>query len=136
MIIVSEPSAKATQPVRTGRYTPARHHSSAARKKTPRYTDARPISVHTGVLTNPRVGSLSLRRALLRDCPRDAHEVVGHLKRGYPVVSAPRRSPLWVGVHLVQRVGVLQLDPYPRLASRQARRRDGILASVPLPCSG
>jgi hypothetical protein len=50
MIIVSEPSAKATRPVRTGRYTPARSRSSAAHNGTPRYADARPISVHTNLL--------------------------------------------------------------------------------------
>jgi hypothetical protein len=47
MIIVSESSAKATQPVGTGRYTLARRRSSAARNDTPRYVDTRRISVHT-----------------------------------------------------------------------------------------
>jgi hypothetical protein len=46
MIIISEPSPEATQPVRTGRYTPARRRSSAACNDTPRYADGRPISVH------------------------------------------------------------------------------------------
>ena len=50
MIIVSRPSAEATQPVSTGRYTPARRRSSAARNDTPRCADAQPISVHTEVL--------------------------------------------------------------------------------------
>jgi hypothetical protein len=49
MIIVSEPSAEATQSVRMGRYTPARRRSSAADNDTPSYADARPISVHTAV---------------------------------------------------------------------------------------
>jgi hypothetical protein len=47
MIIVSEPSAEATQPVRMGRYAPARRRSSAACNDTLRYAVARPISVHT-----------------------------------------------------------------------------------------
>lgn len=47
MIIVSDPSADATRPFRTGRYTAARRRSSTARSDTPRYTGARPISVHT-----------------------------------------------------------------------------------------
>jgi hypothetical protein len=51
MIIVSESSAKATQPVRTGRYTPARLRSSAAPSNTPRYADVLPISVHTEEVT-------------------------------------------------------------------------------------
>ena len=37
MIIVSEPSAEATQLVRTGRYPPVRRRSSAAQCDTPRY---------------------------------------------------------------------------------------------------
>ena len=45
MIIVSEPSAEATQAVRTARYTPAHHRSSAAHNDTPRHADVRPISV-------------------------------------------------------------------------------------------
>ena len=57
MIIVSESSAKATQPVRTGRYTPARLRSSAAPSNTPRYADVLPISVHTEVLTGISVPS-------------------------------------------------------------------------------
>jgi hypothetical protein len=47
MIIVSDPSAEATQPVRTGQYTPAHRRSSPARDDIVRYADARPISVHT-----------------------------------------------------------------------------------------
>jgi hypothetical protein len=47
MIIVSESSAEATQPVRTGRYAPTRRRSSAARSDIPRYGGARLIRVHT-----------------------------------------------------------------------------------------
>jgi len=47
MIIVSESSAEATQPVRTGRPIPARSRSSAAHNDTPKHADARPIRVHT-----------------------------------------------------------------------------------------
>ncbi len=47
MIIVSEPSAKATQPERTDRYRLARRRSSAACDDTLRYADARTTSVHT-----------------------------------------------------------------------------------------
>ncbi len=47
MIIVSGSSAEATQPVRTGRYTPARRRSSAPHNDTPRYANAWSISVHT-----------------------------------------------------------------------------------------
>jgi hypothetical protein len=51
MIIVSGSSAKATQPVRTGRYTPAHRPSSAARSDTHRYANARRIRVHTEEVT-------------------------------------------------------------------------------------
>src|SRR5437763_1866939 len=51
MIIISESSAEATQPERTGRYTPARRRSSAPRNDTPRYANAWPISVHTEEVT-------------------------------------------------------------------------------------
>jgi hypothetical protein len=54
MIIVSEPSAEATQPVRTGRYTPTRHSSSAARNDTHRYAKAPANSVHTKEVTDRR----------------------------------------------------------------------------------
>jgi hypothetical protein len=47
MIIVSEPSAEATQPVRTARYTPTHHRISAARNDTHRYANTRPLRVHT-----------------------------------------------------------------------------------------
>jgi hypothetical protein len=50
MIIVSESSAEATGPVRTGRSTTVCSGSSVVRNDTPRYTNARPISVHTEVL--------------------------------------------------------------------------------------
>jgi hypothetical protein len=49
MIIVSESSAKATQPVRADRYTPTRHSSSTPRDDTLSYADVRLISVHTEV---------------------------------------------------------------------------------------
>jgi hypothetical protein len=51
VIIVSEPSANATRRVRTGRFTPARTTSSAARNNTARYAGAPPISVHTEALS-------------------------------------------------------------------------------------
>jgi hypothetical protein len=51
VIIVSGPSAKAAQRVRTGRYTPVGCRSSAARSGIPRYSDAQPISVHTEEVT-------------------------------------------------------------------------------------
>jgi hypothetical protein len=54
MIIISEPSAEATRPVRTSRYTSARLRSSTARNDTLRCADVRPISVHTGVLAGSR----------------------------------------------------------------------------------
>jgi hypothetical protein len=49
VITVSEPSAKVTRPVRTGRFTLACSRSSAAYDAAPRHADARPISVHTEV---------------------------------------------------------------------------------------
>ena len=62
MIIISEPSAKATQLVRTCRSTLARRRASAARGDALRYADAQPISVHTEVLpqgpVSPEVFSL------------------------------------------------------------------------------
>jgi hypothetical protein len=51
MIIVSEPSAEATQPVRTERSIPACSRSSAAHNDTPKHADARPIRVHTEEVT-------------------------------------------------------------------------------------
>lgn len=47
MIIVSESSAKAARPVRTGRFTPAYSSSSEAHPDTHQEVDARRISVHT-----------------------------------------------------------------------------------------
>ena len=47
MITVSEPSAEATQLVRTSQYAPARRRNSVPRADTRRQADARPISVHT-----------------------------------------------------------------------------------------
>ena len=69
MIVVSEPSAKATQLERTGGDTPSRRRSSAARTDTPRYLDGRPISVHTEEVNRSRSAVSGLRRALLRDGP-------------------------------------------------------------------
>lgn len=63
MIIISESSAEATQPLRTGRYPPTRRHSSAACNDTARYANIRPISVHTEVLAGPLPPYRS------RDCP-------------------------------------------------------------------
>jgi hypothetical protein len=50
VIIVSEPSAGVTRRVLTERSVPVRSRSSAAHNDTLRYSDARPISVHTKVL--------------------------------------------------------------------------------------
>jgi hypothetical protein len=47
VIIVSESSAEAVRRVRTGRYPPARNHSSAAHNDTPKQANAQQISVHT-----------------------------------------------------------------------------------------
>jgi hypothetical protein len=57
MIIISEPSADATRPVRPDRFAPGRRRSSAARNDTPRHADAQLISVHTAVLTGTLVPS-------------------------------------------------------------------------------
>jgi hypothetical protein len=57
MIIISESSAEATRPARTGSYTPAGGRRSAARNDTHRYTNARRISVHTEVLKGISVPS-------------------------------------------------------------------------------
>ena len=46
MIIVSESSTKATQPVGTGRYTLTHSHSSASHSDTHRHADIKQISVH------------------------------------------------------------------------------------------
>jgi hypothetical protein len=135
MIIVSEPSAKATQPVRTGRYTPTRRRSSAACNNTPRYADGRPISVHTEEVNRSRSAVSGLRRALLRDGPGLGTKVGGHPGRGYPVASAPRRSRSGVGSSSFSASGALA-GPRPRPASRQARRRDEIPTSVPLSSGG
>jgi hypothetical protein len=56
LIIVSESSAEATRRVRTGRYTLAHSRSSAAQNDTPRYREAREISVHTEVLSGVDTG--------------------------------------------------------------------------------
>jgi len=47
LIIVSEPSAEAPRPVRTGQSAPACSRSSAVRSATPRYAGTRPIRVYT-----------------------------------------------------------------------------------------
>jgi hypothetical protein len=55
MIIFSESSAEATQPVRMGRQISARCRSSAARNDTPRYADVRQISVRTKGTTGSEI---------------------------------------------------------------------------------
>jgi hypothetical protein len=45
MIIISDPSADATCPVRIGRYTPVHSRSSPADNDTPKYTGPQRISV-------------------------------------------------------------------------------------------
>jgi hypothetical protein len=57
VIIVSEPSAQVARRVRTERSAPVRSRSSAAHNDTPRYADARPISVHPEVLAGVSVPS-------------------------------------------------------------------------------
>jgi hypothetical protein len=52
MIIISESSAKAAQPVRTGRSAPVCSCSSAAHHDTHQQADAQRISVHTEVITD------------------------------------------------------------------------------------
>jgi hypothetical protein len=51
VIIISEPSAEAVPRVRKGRSSPVRSRSSVAYNDTPRYADARRISVHTDEVT-------------------------------------------------------------------------------------
>ena len=117
MIIVSESSAKATQPVRTGRYTPARLRRSAAPSNTPRYADVLPISVYTEEVNRSR--SAISNRASGGPCsgmaPGWARKWWVTRRRGYPVASAPRRSRSGVGVQLVQRVGCSSWTPTPDL---------------------
>ncbi len=67
VIIVSKSSAEATQPERTGRYTPARRRSSAARDDTPGHADPRQISVHTEEVTGSIPVSPTQVRALMND---------------------------------------------------------------------
>jgi hypothetical protein len=67
MIIVSESSAKATQLVRTDRYTSPRHRSSAPRDDALSYVDARPISVHTEEVTGSIPVSPTQLRILIND---------------------------------------------------------------------
>jgi hypothetical protein len=66
----------------------------------------------------------------LREGSRTGREGGGSPGRGYPVASTPRLSRSGVGARSAR--WVLQLDPYPRPAPRQARRRDGIPASAPV----
>ena len=73
VIIVSKPSAEATQPVRTGRYTPTRRRSSAARNDTHRQADVWPISVYTEVRNRSEIQPC-LRRASFWDGLRAGHE--------------------------------------------------------------
>ena len=51
MIIVSEPSAKTTRRVDTGRSTPVYSRISMPRNEASRHVDARPISGHTEEVT-------------------------------------------------------------------------------------
>jgi hypothetical protein len=76
MIIVSELSAKAAQPVRTDRYTPARHRSSAPAMTLPgSRTHGRSAPKSTiGAETKPCRWGVSLRDGL----PRLGMRVVGH----------------------------------------------------------
>jgi hypothetical protein len=136
MIIVSESSAKATQPVRTGRYTPAHRPSSAARTDTHRYANARRIRVHTEEVNRSRSGSLGPPAGRAPGWPRAGHEK-WWVTRGACIPSRRHRgvASLGSGSSSVSASGA-QLDPDPRPASRQARRRDGIPASVPLSCGG
>ena len=62
VIIVREPSAKAARRTRTGRYTPARSHSSLAHNDTPRQADTRPISVHTEEVSKDWPTQRTMRR--------------------------------------------------------------------------
>jgi hypothetical protein len=66
MIILSEPSAKATRPVRTDRHAPTHSPSSTVHNDTPGQTDAQPISVHTEVLEGVSVSLQS--PCTSRDC--------------------------------------------------------------------
>jgi hypothetical protein len=92
VIIVSEPSAEVARRVRTGRSAPVRSRSSAAYNDTPRYADARPISVHTEVLTGISVPSgvpgIVLRR--LADI-RAPHGVAAAMAQAPPLTPASRR---------------------------------------------
>jgi hypothetical protein len=72
VLIVSEPSAEAARRVRTRRSSPVRSRSSATHNDTPRHSDARPISVHTEVLTR----DLRPLRSP-RDRPTSAHRHQG-----------------------------------------------------------
>lgn len=91
MITVSEPSAEVSQPVRTGRYTPARRRTSAARDDTPRYADARPIRVHTEERNRFKINNPSAsggpRSGMV---PLLAVRVVAPEWRVHPVASAPK----------------------------------------------
>jgi hypothetical protein len=58
MIIISEPSAEATQPVRTGRYLSVGCRGSAAHSDTPSHADAWLISVHTEERNQSKINSL------------------------------------------------------------------------------
>jgi hypothetical protein len=102
MIIVSDPSADATRPFRTGRYTAARRRSSAARGDTPRYASARPISVHTEV---PRRGSLRMADRLWGPPTSGRSENTRELLRG---VSA---SQGWVSQSIAWSTGLREKSP-------------------------
>jgi hypothetical protein len=75
LIIVSESSAEAARRVRTGRYTPVRSRSSAARKDTPRYANVRRISVHTEEHTRSEIKTIHASGGpRLQDGPKTGHE--------------------------------------------------------------
>jgi hypothetical protein len=74
MIVVSESSAEVTQLGRTRRYTPAGCRSSAARNDTPRYADARPISVHTEEHNLSKINNPVPPAGLAPGWPRAGHE--------------------------------------------------------------
>jgi hypothetical protein len=130
MIIVSESSAKATQLVRTSRYTLARSRGSAALNDIPRYAEVQAISVHTE--EDNRTETIQcLRRASLRDVPRLGAKVVGHQVARVPRhVGAESVAGQTQGSRSFSR-RVLHLDPCAWPAVGRIRRRDGIPASAP-----
>lgn len=72
MIIVSEPSAEATQLARTGRCTPARRRSSTACTDALRYVGGPPIRVHAEEVTEISVPQ-DVAGIVLRGSPASRH---------------------------------------------------------------